>query len=53
MNTSSLRYLMLLTSGGYQNDTTRSIAVIWVKFFQTELMIETYSKSVVRAIGKV
>ena len=27
--------------------------VIWVTFFQTELMVEICSKSVVRAIGKV
>ena len=27
--------------------------VIWVKHFQTELMVEIYSKSLVRAIGKV
>ena len=30
-----------------------SIVVIRVKFFQTELMVEICSKSVVRAIGKV
>ena len=27
--------------------------VLWVIFFQTELMVEIYSKSLVRAIGKV
>ena len=27
--------------------------VIWVTNFQTELMVEIYSKSLVRAIGKV
>ena len=27
--------------------------VIWVKYLQTELMVEIYSKSLVRAIGKV
>ena len=27
--------------------------VIWDNFFQTELMVEIYSKSQVRAIGKV
>ena len=27
--------------------------VIYVNFFQTELMVEIYSKSLVRAIGKV
>ena len=27
--------------------------VIWVKILQTELMVEIYSKSLVRAIGKV
>ena len=26
---------------------------LWVKTFQTELMVEIYSKSLVRAIGKV
>ena len=26
---------------------------IWVKIFQTELMVEIYSKSLVIAIGKV
>ena len=32
----------------------RSIVVIWVNRFQTELMAEKiYSKSLVRAIGKV
>ena len=35
------------------SDPTRSIVVIWVKFFQTELMVEICSKSLVRAIGKV
>ena len=34
-------------------DPTRSIVVIWVKYLQTELMVEIYSKSLVRAIGKV
>ena len=32
---------------------TRSIVVIWVKFFQTELMVKICSKSLVRAMGKV
>ena len=32
---------------------TCSIVVIWVNFFQTELMVEIYSKSLVRTIGKV
>ena len=27
--------------------------VIWLKNFQTELMVEIYFKSLVRAIGKV
>ena len=27
--------------------------IIWVKILQTELMVEIYSKSLVRAIGKV
>ena len=34
-------------------EPTRSIEVIWVHFFQTELMVEIYSKSLVRAIGKL
>ena len=34
-------------------DPTRSIVVIWVKNFQTEIMVEIYSKRLVRAIGKV
>ena len=29
------------------------MVVIWVKFVQTELMVEICSKSLVRAIGKV
>ena len=29
---------------------TRNIMVIWVKIFQTEVMVEIYSKSLVRAI---
>ena len=36
-----------------KRDTTSSIVVIWVKILQTELVIEIYSKSQVRAIGKV
>ena len=35
------------------HDTTHSTVVIWVNFFQTELMFEIYSKGLVRAIGKV
>ena len=31
----------------------KHIVVIWVKKIQAELMAEIYSKSVVRAIGKV
>ena len=37
----------------YQSDPTRNTVVIWVNFFQTELMVEIYPKSPVRAIGKV
>ena len=37
----------------YQRDPTRSMVVIWVKFFQTESKVEIYSKSLVGAIGKV
>ena len=47
-----LRYMETLRDRP-QRDTTRSIVVIWVNIFQTELMIEIYSKSQVRAIGKV
>ena len=36
-----------------QSDPTRSILVIWVKYFQTESMVEICSKSLVRAIGEV
>ena len=32
---------------------TRSIVAIWVKNVHTELMVEIYYKSLVRAIGKV
>ena len=35
------------------SDPTHSIAVIWVHFLQTELIVEIYSKGLVRAIGKV
>ena len=35
------------------SEPTRSIVVIWVINFQTELVVEIYSKSLVRAIGKV
>ena len=33
--------------------TTRGTVVIWVKICQSELMAEIYSKSLIRAIGKV
>ena len=36
----------------YKNPA-RSIVIIWVKFVQTDLMVEIYSKSLVRSIGKV
>ena len=29
------------------------MVVIWVQNFQTEFMVEIYSKSLIRAIGKV
>ena len=32
---------------------TGSIVVIWVNIFQTELMVEIYSKSLVTVIGRV
>ena len=32
---------------------TQHIVLIWVNIFQTELMVEIYSKSLVRAISKV
>ena len=35
------------------SDPTHSIVVIRVTFFQIELMVETCSKSLVRAIGKL
>ena len=35
------------------SDPTRRIVVMRVNFFQTELMVETCSESLVRAIGKV
>ena len=38
---------------GFQREPRRSIVVIWVKICQTELVAENYSKSPVRAIGKV
>ena len=34
-------------------EPTRILMVIWVKILQTELTVEIYSKSQVRAIGKV
>ena len=36
-----------------QSDPTRSIVVIRVNFFQTELMVEICLVSLIRAIGKV
>ena len=36
-----------------KRDTTCIIVVIWVFFFQTELLVEIYSKSLVRAISKI
>ena len=36
-----------------ERDTTRTIVVIQVKHFLNELMVEIYSKSPVRATGKV
>ena len=32
---------------------THIIVVIWVKRFETEIMVEIFSKSLVRTIGKV
>ena len=32
---------------------TQHVVVIWVKDFLNELMVEIYSKNLVRAIGKV
>ena len=29
------------------------MVVIWVQIFQTEFLVEIYSKSLVRAVGKV
>ena len=47
--------LIALSSGRRQcsREPTHIIVVIWVIFFQTELVAENYSKSPVRAIGKV
>ena len=42
-----------LCSGIQAREPTRSIVVISVKHFQTELMVEISSKILVRAIGKV
>ena len=42
--------LSLLVKG---RDITCSIVVIRVNIFQNELMVEIYSKSLIRAIGKV
>ena len=36
-----------------KREPTRSIVVIWVNNLQTELMVEIYSKSLVRAMGKI
>ena len=36
----------------HESDPTRCIVVIRVTFFQTELMVEICSESLVRAIGK-
>ena len=36
-----------------KRDTTHSTVAIWVKKDQNELMVEIYSKSLVRAIGRV
>ena len=37
----------------YQSDPTRSIVVIWVINFRTDLILEICSKRLIRAIGKV
>ena len=37
----------------FKRELTCSIVVIWVKTNQSELMIEIYFKSLVRAISKV
>ena len=46
---------MVLRRSGIKalSDTTRSTVVIQVKHFRNELMVEIYSQSLVRAIGKV
>ena len=46
------RALNLLTCTA-SRDTTRSTVVIWVKNKSNVLMVEIYSKSLPRAIGKV
>ena len=45
--------MMFLIYTKHKSDPTRSIVVIRVNFFQTELMVEICSKSLVRAIGKI
>ena len=50
---SFLRLFFTVISIKYNiSDPTGSIVVIWVHIFQTELIAEIYSKSLVRAIGK-
>ena len=41
------------TYGSTEREPTHSIVVVWVTNFQSELMIKIYSKSLVRATGKV
>ena len=48
----SNRYMGGTVESG-SSDPTCSIMVIWVNIFQTELVAEIYSMSLVRAIGKV
>ena len=49
----NVRYILQKICSQFLSDPTSSIAVIWVNFFQTELMVEIYPKSLVRASGKV
>ena len=46
------KFLGCFWSGG-SSDPTRSIVVIMAIYFQTELMVEICSESLVRVIGKV
>ena len=46
-------YIRIYQNYLYKREPTNSIVVIWVKFFQSDLMVEICCKSLVRAVGKV